>query len=74
MDLRPVFASNLQRIRHLRGLSQEELANDCGMSRSYLGHLEKGNFYVSVKIIGKLAGVLGVDPAEFFRLKEKQKR
>jgi transcriptional regulator with XRE-family HTH domain len=73
MDLRGTFATNLRRIRHLRDLSQEDLAHEAGVSRSYLSQLEKGAFYASLKIIGKLADVLKVEPAEFLiRLKRKR--
>jgi len=74
MDLREVFATNLRRLRHAKGLSQDDLAYEAEISRSYLSQLEKGGFYASLKIIGKLAAVLGVEPAELLRLPEKRGR
>jgi transcriptional regulator with XRE-family HTH domain len=74
MDLRDVFATNLRRLRHAKGLSQDELAYEAGVSRSYLSQLEKGAFYASLKIVGKLAAVLGVEAAELLRLPSKKKR
>ena len=68
MDLRGVFATNLRRIRHARGLAQDDLAYQADMSRSYLSQLEKGAYYASLKIIGRLADVLEVEPAEFLAL------
>jgi transcriptional regulator with XRE-family HTH domain len=68
MDLREVFAANLRRLRHVKGLSQDDLAYEAEISRSYLSQLEKGAFYASLKIVGKLAAVLGVEPAELLRL------
>ena len=67
MDLRPLFATNLRRIRHQRKLSQEGLAHDAGVDRAYLSRVERGVTHVGLEIIGKLAEVLVVDPAEFFR-------
>ncbi|MGY3370244.1 transcriptional regulator with XRE-family HTH domain [Bradyrhizobium sp. GM2.4] len=67
MDLREVFATNLRRIRNAKGLSQDDLAYDAGISRSYLSQLEKGVFYASLKIIEKLAATLDVEPAEFLK-------
>jgi transcriptional regulator with XRE-family HTH domain len=67
MDLREVFATNLRRIRNAKGLSQDDLASDAGISRSYLSQLEKGGFYASLKIIEKLATTLEVEPAEFLK-------
>ena len=68
MDLREVFATNLRRLRHAKGLSQDDLAYEAEVSRSYLSQLEKGAFYASLKIVGKLATVLQVDPAELLKL------
>jgi transcriptional regulator with XRE-family HTH domain len=68
MDLREVFASNLRRLRHAKGLSQDDLAYEAEVSRSYLSQLEKGAFYASLKIVGKLAAVLAVEPAELLKL------
>lgn len=55
MDLREVFAGNLRRLRHVKGMSQVDLAYEAEISRSYLSQLEKGGFYASLKIVGKLA-------------------
>jgi transcriptional regulator with XRE-family HTH domain len=68
MDLREIFATNLRRLRHARGLSQDDLAYEAEVSRSYLSQLEKGAFYASLKIVGKLAAVLAVEPAELLKL------
>jgi transcriptional regulator with XRE-family HTH domain len=74
MDLRDVFASNLRRIRHAKGLSQDDLAYEAQVSRSYLSQLAKGAFYASLKIVGKLAQALDVEPAELLRLPESRGR
>jgi transcriptional regulator with XRE-family HTH domain len=74
MDLRGAFATNLRRLRHDRGLSQDDLAYEAQVSRSYLSQLEKGTFYASLKIIGKLAEVLKVEPMELLRIPEKRVR
>jgi transcriptional regulator with XRE-family HTH domain len=65
MDLRQAFARNLRRLRHAKGLSQEDLAYEASVNRSYMSRLEKGSSYVGLEIIGKLADVLDVDPTEF---------
>jgi transcriptional regulator with XRE-family HTH domain len=65
MDLRE--ATNLRRLRHEMGLSQDDLAYEAEVSRSYLSQLEKGAYYASLKIVGRLADALGVDPAELLK-------
>jgi transcriptional regulator with XRE-family HTH domain len=72
MDLRQVFAVNLRRLRHAKGLSQEDLAYEAGVNRSYMSKLEKGASYPGLEIIGKLAAVLGVEPAELLRLPRRR--
>jgi transcriptional regulator with XRE-family HTH domain len=67
MDLRGVFATNLRRLRHARGVSQDDLAYEANISRSYLSQLEKGVFYASLNIIGRLADALRAEPTEFLK-------
>ena len=74
MDLRQVFAANLRRLRHAKGLSQEDLAYEAGVNRTYMSKLEKGGSYVGLEIIGKLAAVLDVEPADFLKKPTKRSR
>ncbi len=73
MDLRQVFAANLRRLRHERGLSQEDLAHDATVNRTYMSKIEKGGTYVGLEIIGKLAAALEVEPAELLRLPPRRR-
>ena len=73
MDLRQVFATNLRRLRHAKGLSQEELAYEADVNRSYMSRLERGASYPGLEIIGKFAVVLEVEPAELLRLPPRRK-
>jgi len=72
MDLRETFATNLRRLRNAKAMSQDDLAYEAEVSRSYLSQLEKGVFHVSLKIIGKLAEALDADPAEFLKSQRKK--
>jgi transcriptional regulator with XRE-family HTH domain len=74
MDLREVFALNLRRLRNERGLSQDDLAYEAEVSRSYLSQLEKGAFYASLKIVAKLAVVLKVEPHELLIAPKRSRR
>ena len=67
MDLREIFAKNLRRLRNAKRLSQDDLAYEAEVSRSYLSQLEKGEFYASLKTIAKLASVLGVEGWELLK-------
>jgi transcriptional regulator with XRE-family HTH domain len=74
MDLRQLFALNLRRLRNDRKVSQEQLANDAEVDRAYLSRVERSVTYVGLEIIEKLAIVLEVDPAEFFRKPARTRR
>ena len=69
-----MFATNLRRLRHAKGLSQDDLAYEAEVSRSYLSQLEKGAFYASLKIVDKLARVLDVEPGELLRSPQRRKK
>jgi transcriptional regulator with XRE-family HTH domain len=57
---RQIFARNLRRYRRIRDISQEELALQAGMSRSYVSGIEREERNVSIDNMGELADALGV--------------
>lgn len=59
--LRDVIADNVRRLRKERGLSQEGLADRCGLHRTYVGSIERAERNLSVDNIAKLAGALGIE-------------
>ncbi len=67
-DLRQAFANNLRRLRNAKGISQEALAYEAGVNRTYLSKLEKAASYPGLEIIAKLAAVLECEPAELLRV------
>ena len=71
-DLRQAFAANLRRFRHAKGVSQEDLAYEADVNRTYVSKLEKGVSYPGLEIIAKLANALGVEPAELLMLPPKR--
>jgi transcriptional regulator with XRE-family HTH domain len=65
--LAQILGRNVRRERRRLGKSQEELALDAGMKRSYLSDLERGTRNPSVKAIARLAAALGVEPASLLQ-------
>ncbi|HEX4737385.1 MAG TPA: helix-turn-helix transcriptional regulator [Allosphingosinicella sp.] len=63
MDVVALLGRNVRRKRIALGISQEQLAFEAGMKRSYLSELERGKRNPSVRALGRLAGALGVAPA-----------
>ena len=70
MRLREIVATNLRRLRQVRNLSQEELADRAGINRNYVGMLEREQHAATIDMLEKLAVVLEADPVEFFRRDE----
>lgn len=67
MDAKSRVATNLQRLRRDRYLTQEDLADRSGIHQTYLSGLEGGKRNPSVGVLERLAKALDIDIAELFR-------
>lgn len=70
MDLVELLGRNVRDQRRRRGLSQEELAHDAGMKRSYLSDLERGTRNPTVRALGRIATALGIPPEDLLSKSE----
>jgi transcriptional regulator with XRE-family HTH domain len=61
--LRDVLARNMRRLRAARNLSQEALAHECGINRTYLSGVERSERNVSIDNIARIARGLKVKPS-----------
>lgn len=59
-----IFGDNLARCREKVGLSQEELGIRASLHRTEISQLERGLRVARIDTLVKLAGALGVPPAE----------
>jgi transcriptional regulator with XRE-family HTH domain len=64
MDIRLVVGKNLKRLREARGLSQEALAFECGVHRTYVSGVERGVRNPTVTVLKRIADALKVSPVE----------
>lgn len=55
------IGSRIRIQREYIGLTQEELAEACGLSASFIGHIERGSRKMSLESLYKLASVLEVN-------------
>ena len=60
MDIRRQVGRNLKRIRKERGWSQEELAFESGLHRTYISGIERGARNPTILILARLADTLRV--------------
>jgi transcriptional regulator with XRE-family HTH domain len=58
------FGDALCAIRKEHGISQEQLALDCGLERTYVSLIERGVQSPTIRSVAKLASVLGVKASE----------
>src|SRR5690348_15185953 len=66
MDARSLVARNLRRLRVAKGLSQEVIAVDAGIDRTYVSRLERGMENPTVAVLERLSQALDSQIAEFF--------
>jgi transcriptional regulator with XRE-family HTH domain len=64
------FGLSLRMLRERAGLSQEALAHICGLHRTYVGSVERGERNVSLLNIYVLASALNVSASELIRTAE----
>ena len=76
MDIREVFARNLRRARNAKGLSQEALAHEADIDRTYVSALERSQYSATIDMVDKLAKALGVEASALLQrpIRPRQRR
>lgn len=64
MDVRARIGRNMKRLRAAKGWSQEELADQAGIHRTYVSGVERGVRNPTATVLDKLAVALGVKMSE----------
>ncbi|MEE4454413.1 helix-turn-helix transcriptional regulator [Novosphingobium resinovorum] len=62
MSSRDNLARNLRLLRAAKGMSQESLAHEAGIHRTYVSALERREYSVSIDRLDSIAASLGVQP------------
>ncbi|MNW45034.1 DNA-binding transcriptional repressor PuuR [compost metagenome] len=68
--IKQIIGKNVKSIRIKQGLSQEDLAHECNVDRSYISMIEVGRNEPSVTKIFELCKGLKIKPSDFFKLVE----
>ena len=63
-DILQRFGNRVRRLRKDCEWSQEDLAAECGLDRTYVGGIERGERNVALRNIEKIAGALEVSISE----------
>lgn len=57
-----ILAENVRQARKAAGLSQEALAYEAGVDRTYVSQVERGKRNVTITVLARLAGALRLPP------------
>ena len=65
-DVKITFGQRVRALRKRAGLSQEQLALKCGLDRTYIGGVERGERNISIVNIEKIARAIDLSPKDLF--------
>jgi transcriptional regulator with XRE-family HTH domain len=65
-DLRDIVGGQVRRLRAEAGITQQVLADQCGIYRTYLSRAENGDANLTITVLAALAENLNVNVGELF--------
>ena len=65
-NIKKIFGARVRALRTEKGWSQEDFAFECGLHRTYIGAVERGERNISLENIKKIANIFRIDIAELF--------
>lgn len=70
-----IFIANLgihiRQLREKKGISQQDLANDCDMPKNQIGRIERAEINTGIKTLVRIANALDVEPKELLNFSLK---
>ena len=66
MDIVKVFGTNVKKYRTQAGISQEALAEKCGLHRTYVSAVECFRRSISLENVQRIADALGIETYKLF--------
>jgi transcriptional regulator with XRE-family HTH domain len=71
IELEREFGRRLRILREAKGWSQEELADQCNIHRTYVSQLERGLKSPTIRLLWTICHRLAVTPSDYVREIEK---
>lgn len=68
------FGTRVRTARETRGWTQEDLAHEAGLDRTYIGGIERGERNIALLNLNKLAKALGEGFGDFFPYRVAKRR
>ena len=63
---------HIRQLRELKNLSQQDLANDCGVSKSQIARIEVAKINTTVRTLIKIANALDIEPKDLLNFNVKE--
>ncbi|WP_322969487.1 helix-turn-helix transcriptional regulator [Faecalibacter sp. LW9] len=67
MEINEFFGKKISELRKEKGFSQEKLALEANIDRTYISDIEKGNRNISLEILDKLSKALKIHISQIFK-------
>jgi transcriptional regulator with XRE-family HTH domain len=65
-EVQRTLGDRIRQLRSSQGWSQEQFAGVCGLHRTYMGHVERGEKNVSLSTVVRISDALGLRLPELF--------
>ena len=66
-DILERFGERMRELRSKKGWSQEAFADKCGLDRTYIGGIERGERNLALRNIERVAKALGITISELMK-------
>ena len=71
--IQAILAENMRKVRQAKGLSQEALALEAEVDRTYVSQIERGVCNPSLRVLYQIASTLKVPVADLLRVPDRGK-
>lgn len=65
------LGTHIRQLRESKNLSQQDLANDCGIPKSQVARIERAKINTTVRTLIKIANALEIEPKELLNFQIK---